>query len=868
MADLDDIFEEKDSGASPRPFHVQSPIDQSREKSIGLSSLSEEIEKRARRRRLFIGWFKFFGFMTVLFLTVSVIGVIGAYLYCKPRYDLAQTFDLRDLEKLEVASRIVDRNGQELGRIFVQNRRPIHIDEVSDHFINALIAAEDGSFYTHDGVDYKGVIRAIYLNFKIKELNQGASTITQQLARNTFELRDRTVSRKVTEAFLARRIEKELGDKQRVLELYVNRIYFGDGYYGIAAASEGFFGKEAKDLNVVEAATLAGIIRNPYYRSPRRFPDSCMATRNNVLALMKRDGYIDRETMERAQRSKVYTVDKKSLTGQSGYVYEKVRQQVIELIGAEEVTSGGYVIETTIDGELQRIAMSSMKERLAMIEEHPDYNAQTMAEYDQIRAEHRSTSEEDSDLPPPSYLQGALLLIDNRTGAILAQVGGRDFQDSMFDRTILGRYRTGTAFTPFVFAAAFEKGLTPATLLSDSPMNNKRVMIGGTSGILGEWGTEDPANFYDNSLTARQALARGKNAATVRMGMRAGLEHVVEIAERAGFSFEGDLKKFNATLLGRNPASLSEMALAYTIFPNQGMRPEKTHVISSIRDAQGNVIYSPSFARADEQAIDRYTAYQVSSILMDSFEYGTARKAREKYGLGDYPVAGKTGTEYNYTDNWFAGFTSEVTCVAWIGFDQRQKIFDLAFSSDTVLPVWTRVMNAAARVTDPQPFRPPADAEEAEICLESGELACDDCYQTVEGEDGISSQVRSTYVEYLRPGTNLTAICHLHARGGTLRTLRNLTKLGRAPIQATPQNLIASAETVLPVAPTIIGIDPYRAVKPAIRAMVAAPIPGNEEPEIGKNGLPIARPNLTVQMWGDDSPDRVVLSRPRPIQFD
>ena len=866
MSDLDDIFD--DNKPSDKP--VQSPILKDNARSLDLPTLSQEIERRARKRRILIGWFKFFGFVLVMGLMVAVIGLVGAYLYCKPRYDLAQTFDLDNLEKLEVASRIVDRNGQELGRIFVQNRRPISIDEVSDHFINALIAAEDGSFYTHDGVDYKGVLRAVYLNFKSKEINQGASTITQQLARNTFELRDRTVSRKVTEAFLARRIEAELGDKQRVLELYLNRIYFGSGYYGIAAASEGFFGKEARDLTIVEAATLAGVIRNPYYRSPRKYPDSCKKTRDYVLTLMRKEGYIDRETMDRAMKTAVRAVDKQSLTGKSGYVYEKVRQEVIDLIGAEEVNSGGFVIETTIDSELQTVSSQSLRDQLAMIEEHPQYEGETLSEYKEMKRRIREAEDNTAALPPPKlpapkYLQGAMIMIDNTTGAILAQVGGRDFQDSMFDRTTLGKYRTGTAFKPFVYAAAFEKGFFPGTLLSDTPINNKKVMIGGTSGILGEWGTENPKNIYENSITARQALFLGKNAATVRLGEKAGLSTVVDVAERAGFEFSGDLKKFNATMLGRNAASLTDMALAYTIFPNQGMRPEKTHIISNIRDAEGNVIYSPNISRASAEAIDRYTAYQISSVLSDSFKSGTARKAREKYGLGNFPVAGKTGTEYNYTDNWFAGFTSEVTCVAWIGFDSRKKIYDGAFSSDTVLPAWTKAMNAAAKVTDPQPFRAPVDAEKVEICLKSGELACDDCYQTVVNQDGISSQVRCTYVEYLRPNTDLSSICHFHARGGSLRIWSDTRR--SEPKKQLPVDF-AFADPIMPISPTIIGDDPYNSMK-AIQSIVAMPVsPDEAEPEMGKNGLPIARPDVFTSPYDDIPIKRVRLSRPMPIQFE
>ncbi len=866
MADLDDIFSDKNKRKKP----VQSPILSENQKNVDLPTLSQEIERRAKKRRILIGWFKFFGFIIILGLVVALIGMFGAYLYCKPRYNLAQTFDLKDLEKLEVASRIVDRNGMELGRIFVQNRRPISIDEVSEHFINALVSAEDGNFYNHDGVDYKGVIRSVYLNTKAKDVKSGASTITQQLARNTFELRDRTISRKVTEAFLARRIEKELGDKQRVLELYLNRIYFGSGYYGIAAASEGFFGKEAKDLNIVESATLAGVIRNPFYRSPRRYPDACKKTRDHVLSLMRRDDYIDRETMERAQAQPIRTVDKASLIGKSGYVYDKVRQEVIDILGSDDVNSGGYVIETTIDSRLQSVANQAIKDQLTIIEEQPGYTAERFDEYKEKKRAFREANDSTAILAAPKYVQGALMVIDNKTGAVLAQVGGRDFQDSMFDRTSLGRYPTGTGFKPFVYATAFEKGFFPGTLISDTPMNNNMVMVGGTSGILGEWGTENPANRYDNQVTARTALSKGKNAATVRMGTQAGLKNIVEIAEAAGFSFKGDLQKYNATMLGRNPATVSEMALAYSAFANEGKRVDQTHIISNIRDSDGNIVYQPTIGKANTEVVDRYTAYQVSSILADCIKSGTGRKAIDRYGLGNFPVAGKTGTEYNFTDNWFSGFTSEVTCVAWVGFDQRKRIYDGAFSSDTALPIWTKVMNAAAKITDPQPFRAPADAEKAEICLKSGELACDDCYQTVEGKDGLTSQLRSTYIEYLRPGTSLSSFCHVHSKGGALRDLRNSSISSRSPRNTSRIFDIAKADPILPKGPTIIGDDPYNTMKAAVKSLVAMPVVGGStvDTEVGKNGLPIARPKVKLDSFSDNPTRRVQLPRPRPITFE
>ncbi len=852
-----------------------------RETVIELPPLIDPSEKKAKRRRRTVFWLKFFGVILMLFLIVAIIGAGAAYFYCKPRYDLAYSFDLSELEEVEVASRIFDVHGEELGRIFVQNRRPVKLEEVSDNFVNALLAAEDSRFYEHDGVDYIGITRAVIAGIQTKSMNQGASTITQQLARLAFQLKDRTVSRKITEIFLARRIEKAIGSKQKILELYMNRIYFGSGYYGIAAASEGYFGKDASRLTALEGATLAATIPNPYHRSPRNFPETSLRWRNHVLARMEDERYIDSDTLRRLTEMPVRTVAKTNITGKSAFVYEEVRQTVIELLGYETVSKGGFEIHTTIDGDIQQIAEDALHEQLAMIEQHPDFDHPTLEEYKARKAAFEESAHPDQKFPAPTYLQGALLMIDNRTGAVIARVAGRDFSDSMFDRISQGRRPTGTAFKPFVYAAAFEAGFFPGTLVDDTPMDTRQVMVGGTTGILGEWGPEDVDNVYENVITARRALAKSKNAATVRMGQKVGTEAVVALAENAGMSFDGDLQNFNATFLGRNPASPEELALAYTIFPNGGRHPDQTHIIHNIKDPLGNVIYTPHVAMAKRQAIDRYTAFQVSSILEDSFKFGTAKDAREKFDLGNYPIAGKTGTEYDSTDNWFVGYTSEVTCVVWAGFDQSKTIYPYAFSSDTVLPVWAKVMNAAAEKFEPRAFIPPPDAEQVEICLQSGELASDDCYEVVEKGDGISSQVRCTYMEYLRPGTDLERICHIHGKGGRLRTMTNNNRTEDGLIR--PQIYVdEKAEPVLPIAPTIIGNeDPYNSEVPVIRARVAQivePDPEAEEKPEGEegaegvpldgNGIPVARPVL-IPDEDEILPDqRVELPRPRAIVID
>jgi membrane carboxypeptidase/penicillin-binding protein len=876
--DLDDIDFDSIGGAGHRPPRRAARTAPSGGAPDGGKS-ERRNGKKHKRRRL---WLSLFAFLFALLLVVAAVGAAGAYFYLKPRYDLAQTFDLSELEEIEVASRIFDRNGRELGRIFVQNRRPVPLDGVSKHFVDALLAAEDSRFYRHDGADYVGILRALYFGLRTKNINQGASTITQQLARQTFELKDRTVSRKFTEIFLAHRIERHFASKQRILELYVNRIYFGSGYYGIAAASEGYFGKDPQHLTVVEAATLAACIPNPYHRSPRSFPEVSKKWRNNVLARMAKEGYIDDDTSTRLQRADVPTVPRMNITGKSAFVYEEVRQQVIELLGYEAVSKGGFAIHTTIDGTLQELAEASLREQLDKIEQHPDYKGETLPDYKRRKAAFQESAHPDETFPPPKYVQGALLLLDNRTGAVLARVGGRDFNDSMFDRVSQGRRPTGTAFTPFVYAAAFEAGFFPGTLVDDTPMDTRQVMVGGMTGILGEWGVETFDNVYENVITSRRALARGKNAATVRLGQKVGTEAVVALGRRAGMRFEGELQKFNATFLGRNPLSLEELALGYTIFPNGGRRPQKTHIIANIRDGYGNMIYSPSIAPAAGQVVDQHTAYQISSMLADSFTYGTAAKAKEKHGLGDFPVAGKTGTEYDFTDNWFAGYTTEVTCVTWAGFDQSATIYPGAFSSDTVLPVWTAVMNEAAKKYPPKAFLPPPDADQVEICIKSGELASDDCYEVVEKGEGIASQVRCTYTEHLRPGTSLEMVCHIHGKGKARRNLTSQTR--RGPFVAS-YFVQEDAQPVLPVAPTVVGAhDPYDSVAPVLRARVAtvaAPIvaevvdgPAEDRPALapgealGRDGIPVARPVL-VETEDEELPaQRVELPRPRAIEFE
>ncbi|MCF6314066.1 MAG: transglycosylase domain-containing protein [Verrucomicrobiales bacterium] len=772
------------------------------------------------------------------------IGAGVLYLYAKPRYELAQSFDLEKIHDLEAASIIFDRNHIEIGRIFVQNRRPVSIDDVSENVVNALVATEDARFFEHGGVDYLGILRAAISNFRAGGVTQGASTVTQQLGRNAFEMRERSISRKVAEVFLAQRIEAKFS-KREILELYLNRIYFGSGYYGIAAASNGYFGKEPINLTIPEAATIVGLIKSPNRLSPFNNPDKSRTTRNYVFQRMHAENMISKEKMVELQQLPLVTIPKSSAFAKSKYVHEQVRQRVIEVIGYKLASQGGFHIYTTIDNRLQLKAEAHLAKGLDAIEKHPGFEHQTLADYKILKSEFRNkqkTTEvkavgegEDGSLlkiqaklPRPTYLQGAVLAIDNSDGGIVTLVGGRDFNDSMFDRAVLSRRKPGTAFMPFVYAAGFQSGRFPGTPVEDLPIDNRRVMIGGMSGILGEWGTESLTNVHVGSLPARRALALSKIAATVRFGISTGLSKVIALAEGAGISFEGDIKNFNASMLGRSPASMPEMCLAYSIFPNQGVRVERTHILSSIKDSKDKIIYSTNIRRLKKPLIDAYTAWQVTSCLTDALKDGTGRKAYQLYGLKkDMPLAGKTGTEYGYTDNWFIGYSSKITCAVWAGFDTPSPIYPEAFSSDTVLPIWSEVMNDAAEYFKPQAFAPPKGATQVELCRLSGERATDQCHDLVPGAPGQPPKsVRTTYIEYLRPGTVVHTSCTVHGGAVTPHLVKNGPQPfdPSFPFSSSPslRAQVAHAEPIHPLSPILLGHDPYNSVIPSLKAVAVA----------------------------------------------
>ena len=722
----------------------------------------------------------------------------------------AKTFDLNKLEQMESASVILDRNGKIFGQIYVENRETVPYEQLPADLINAVVAVEDAKFYQHHGYDLLGIIRATLKNFTAGHVRQGASTITQQLARNSFSLKERTFRRKLLEVFLAQRIEDQFG-KQKIMELYLNRIYFGGGLYGAEAAARGYFGKPAREMSLAECATLAGLIKSPNRLSPWTDRANSREVRDFALDRMRDLGFISRERCAAARAEQIAIGNRQNAQGQT-YAVDYIRQQVIAAVGWNRAMNEGFRIRTTIDVDLQKAAEDSLRTHLEAIEQRPDYNHQTYAGYAASfkKAKANATM---SDQPAPEYLQGAIIGLDNASGDIMVLVGGRDFEHNQYNRALQARRPAGTAMLPFVYAAAFEKGMYPGSLVEDSPLDNRAVMIGGTTGILGEWGPESSDNRYEGAMTARQALAKSKNGATVRIGMDAGVDAVLQLSTSAGI--RSPLRHFPATFLGSSEITLAELALAYTVFPNGGWRPNAPHILDRIEEKDGTLVWDSKQENIRKLVTKPETAYEVHSCLVDALQSGTGKAAFTQFGLKKILAGGKTGTAYDFTDALFAGYDSNFTCAVWAGFDKPQKIYRGAFGRELALPIWVDIMNAAVQSYPPREIKQPSNLKQIEICSRSGFLATDKCYDAVKMPSGDTVQRRTTYMEIATPSQAPTESCNVHgeARARLAREFGS-SDLPRAALAV---NLSEITPVVISSPTLLADKDPYNSLRPRIK---------------------------------------------------
>ena len=651
------------------------------------------------------GWRFGIAFTLLLLVVGSIVGVVVFYAVW------AQTFDLKKVGEMPERNTVFDVDGKIYSRLAGANRLIVPLNEVSPHFINALVAREDTRFFKHGGLDPRGVARAVLRNITSSSVKEGASTITQQLARNSLPLGGRTLRRKMLEAMVALRLERQF-TKEQILELYVNRIYFGSGCYGIETASQAYFGKNASKLNLSEAAVLAGLIRSPNRFSPLRNPEAAAVERNSVLDRMLDLKQISARDAEQARAAKVTSNPKRLPQIQENYAMDAVQRDLNILLTPEQIDFGGLYIYTTLDPTVQRAAEQSLEAHLHKVESQRGFRHPSKASY-------RPPAEgEDSAMP---YLEGAVVVIDNASGGIRALVGGRDYEQSKFNRALAPANRqVGSSFKPFVYALAFSRGLLPGGFIDDGPIQPGEIRGGGN------WTPGNSDNTYNGVQPASYGLIHSRNTMSVRIGDLAGPDEVQKTATQLGL---GDsIPNGPATYLGAFETNLKDLTTAYTVFPNGGAR-KQTYIIERIDDQDQNPIYRAAHVTAP--GIDPGAAWMTSQVLEQVMSRGTGATARS---LGfKSPAAGKTGTTNDYKDAWFLGYTTALTCGVWVGFDQPQTIMAQGYGAALALPVWANVMSKAAQRYPPQDFTPTVPLSRVMACANSNQLATDACLEAGAG---------------------------------------------------------------------------------------------------------------------------------------
>lgn len=589
---------------------------------------------------------------------------------------------------------------EEIGRILgprMESRRIVPLSAIPLSLQQAVLAAEDARFYSHHGIDAVGVGRALVRNLREWRFAQGGSTITQQLAKNFFLSPKKTIWRKLREAELALALELRY-PKKTILEMYLNKIYFGQegarGIYGVEEAAGFYFSKRAADLTLEEAATLAGIIRSPNRYSPFRDPAAASVRRDTVLARMRQLGMVAEKEYLRASHAPFRTRARRSPANMAAYFADYIQRVTEDDLGGEKLFRTGYRFYTTLDPVQQAAAEEAVAKGLAEIER--------------------------SARPAGEPLQAALVAVDPATGEMTAMVGGRGYGETQFNRAVDARRQPGSAFKPFVLLTAMARAAdgrgktTLSTIVSGEPVT--------VPGPKGPW---TPSNFegkHYGGISVRKALVESVNTATVRLALDAGLSEVVKTARAAGI--RSPLSPVPSAALGSFEVTPVELAYAYATIASGGIRYDPFPLFSATT-ASGEILTASKVHW--ERAIDPRAAYLTGYAMQGVLDNGTAKTARE---MGVYfPASGKTGTTDGNRDSWFVGYTPDVVCAVWVGYDSGADTG--VTGARGALRIWARFLRALYPESGPVTLRPPDGIEFAEIDPESGLLATTACPQTL-----------------------------------------------------------------------------------------------------------------------------------------
>ncbi len=640
-------------------------------------------------------------------ILVAIFVLIAGTIFAAYQYfsrDLPSTARLEMIEPA-LKTQIFAEDGSLVGEFYIEDRALVPLEEIPKYMTDAIVAIEDRKFYSHWGVDIFGITRAAITNVRKGRIAQGGSTITQQLARNLFEMYENTLSRKIKEALLAIRIERAYS-KDEILEMYLNQIYFGAGAHGVEAAARVFYGKHASELTVGEAALLAGIPKSPRDYSPIYHLDRALHRRGVVLRSMVETGKLFAEDAARIKNEPVEIRSGRDEKQEfAAYFLEEVRRYLERKYGAERLYHDGLKVYTALDPYLQRVAEDSMETQLQRMEKWKNVET-TKARYDSLF---------DNGLQegPPDYIQGGVIAIDVQTGGIKALVGGRSFKHSKWNRATQAKRQPGSAFKPFIFLAAIESGYTPADILLDAP-----VVLDLPNGDV--W---KPSNFtekFEGEVSLRHSLNFSINIAAIRLLMALGPVSAINYAHMLGI--KSRLENVYALALGVSEVTLIELTNAYATIASGGVRSEPI-LVKKVLDREGKVL-EENFAYREE-VLDRQTNYMITNLLESVVNEGYGRTAR-RMGFME-PAAGKTGTTDGCTDAWFVGFSNEIAVGVWAGFDEKRSMGRRMTGGRVSVPTWTHIMKAYYRDHRGEPFFEPEGIVHQVICEESGLLATRGC---------------------------------------------------------------------------------------------------------------------------------------------
>jgi penicillin-binding protein 1A len=721
------------------------------------------------RQRFRVGVTVIWSFLLLMAVSSGVLGgLFVTYLRNLPTLEALEEY------QPSLVTTLYSDHDEPFATLFEQKRVWIPLVKIPRHLVNGVIAVEDAQFYQHRGINFRGIARALLVNLRALRPVEGGSSITQQLAKLLLLTPEKHLSRKIKEAVLAIKIEKRYS-KEKILELYLNQVYFGHGAYGVESAAHTYFKKPVDQLNLAEAATLAGLPRAPNYYSPITDKERAIRRRNHVLIRMADQGFI---TKQQAASALAVTFDEfpfEKTRNLGPYFVEYIRQQLEDRYGSYAIYHGGLKVYTTLNVGAQRSAETALLEGLRKIDKargfraprtqsstaavvgkgvlsylipkagethsatvtkvlpktitvqvggyqgdialdkvpwldssQPSQQLQSGMEVKvQIVRVNKQKKTLDLNLEQDPEIEGAFLVIDPRDGGVKAMIGGYDFERSKFNRALQARRQPGSAFKPFVYAAAFDRGLSPSTIINDAPVSYPLLVDGKRA----EWSPENYDRKFRGPTTLRYGLEHSINVVAVKLIEQIGVDQVIELARNVGI--ESTLRREYALALGVSEVTLSELVSAFGAFAHSGIR-FLPYGIRKVIDNKGALL--EEYIPAGQQTMREETAFILTNVLQGVIERGTGSRARV---LGR-PVAGKTGTTQAATDAWFVGYTPNLVAGVWIGYDTKRSLGPHESSATLAVPIWTHFMQRVLQDMPPEEFPIPENVTPVLVNYPSG----------------------------------------------------------------------------------------------------------------------------------------------------